>query len=340
MSDLIDRVRALADDVLFPAASDVDRSGEVPASHWELLASEGLYGLAAPPDRGGPGLELPDMIEILEVMAGGCLATTFTWIQHHGVVANLVGSPNSELQDELLDNLAAGRVRGGVAFAGVIPDPPRMTATRVEGGWSLSGHGPFVSGWGVIDVLQVSAGDVDSGDVIAAIIPADQQDGIVSVERLSLVAVDATATVSIRLDDLFVPDAKIASRVPRSDFLANQAFGARLNGSLPIGLARRSARLLEDSGHSDAAAAVRAEIDAVRERLDAGLFDPDALQAARAEGSELALRAAGAAVTAAGGPGLLRSEHAQRLLREAAFTLVAASRPQLKANLIERLTGR
>jgi hypothetical protein len=44
-------------------------------------------------------------------------------------------------------------------------------------------------------------------------------------------------------------------------------------------------------------------------------------------------------LTADGGPGLLRTHHAQRLLREAGFTLVAASRPQLKAAIIAGLTA-
>lgn len=340
MDDVIARVRALADEVLFPAALEVDRVGVVPDSHWAALADAGLYGVAAPPDLGGPGLDFPAIVEVLELMAGGCLATTFTWIQHHGVVMGLSGSPNTTLRERLLDDLAIGRLRGGVAFAGVIPEPPRMTATRADGGWLLTGDGPFVSGWGIVDVLQISAGDVDSGDVIGAVIPADDaRAGFTSVTPLPLMAADATRTVSLRLDDLFVSDDEVASRVPRADFLANQVFGSRLNGSLPLGLARRCASMLAQAGQPEVAARILAEVDAVRGRLDAGLVDPDVLVAARAEGSQLALRAAGAALTADGGPGLLRTHHAQRLLREAGFTLVAASRPQLKAAIIEGLTA-
>ena len=38
--------REIADDVLFPAADEVDRADRVPAAHFDLLAAEGFYGLS------------------------------------------------------------------------------------------------------------------------------------------------------------------------------------------------------------------------------------------------------------------------------------------------------
>ena len=84
-----------------------------------------------PLELGGPGLELADLTAILEIVAGGCLATAFTWVQHHGVLAALSASPNTALRDDLVPALVAGRTRGGVAFAGAVPVPPRMRAERV-----------------------------------------------------------------------------------------------------------------------------------------------------------------------------------------------------------------
>jgi hypothetical protein len=87
------------------------------------------------------------------------------------------------------------------------------------------------------------------------------------------------------------------------------------------------------------ASRLRAECDTVRGRLDAGLADPAAMVSARADGAQLAMRAASALVAAGGGPSLLGTHHAQRLAREAIFTLVAASRPELKRELLERFSA-
>jgi alkylation response protein AidB-like acyl-CoA dehydrogenase len=338
VSGILERVQKVVD-VLAADAVDVDRTGVVPGSHWQLLADEGLYGLAAPAEAGGPGLQFPEIVDVLERMSGACLATAFTWVQHHGAVLSLAMSQNIALRDELLADAVAGRTRCGVAFAGVVPDVPRMRATRVDGGWQLTGHAPFVSGWGVIDALQVSARDVESDDVVAGIIEAHAQPGITAVEPLELVAADASRTVSLTVDGLVVPDERVVSRVPRPAFQANQVFGSRINGTLPIGLARRCAQLLDEGGQADAAARVLAECDAVRARLDAGLGDMALLLQARADGAELAVRAASALVVAGGGPSLLRGAQAQLLARNAVFTLVAASRPELKQLLLQRFAA-
>ncbi|MBI3215261.1 MAG: acyl-CoA/acyl-ACP dehydrogenase [Mycobacterium sp.] len=338
-SSLTGRARALADTVLFPAALEVDRTGAVPEEHWRLLADAGLYGIALPAELGGPGLDLGELIAILETVAGGCLSTAFTWVQHHGMLASLAASANTALREQFLSRAAAGEIRGGVAYAGAVPVPPRMRARRTDGGWLLSGHAPFVSGWGVIDVIVFSAGDVDSGDVVAGLVEAEMQSGITEVVRQELAVADATSTVSLVVEELFIPDDRIVSRVSRADFMANQNFGSRLNATLPIGVALRCAMLLDGAGQPDAADAVRRSVERIRGALDAGLADAAVLLAARADGAELAVRAAAALVAAAGGPGIRRDSTAQLLARQAAFTLVAASRPELKKLLVGRLAG-
>ncbi|WP_214404875.1 acyl-CoA dehydrogenase family protein [Pseudonocardia lacus] len=331
--------RRLADDVLFPAAGEVDRTGRVPESHFERLAHEGFYGLAAPAEAGGPGLEFAEVLRVLETLAGGCLATTFTWIQHHGVVLGLVGTPNTALRERYLAAAVRGDLRCGVAFAGVVPTPPRMRATRRPGGWRLSGQAPFVSGWGCIDLVQVSAVDDESGDVLGALLAAEQCAGLTASPPLDLVAAQATSTVSLTVRDLDVPDDRIVGRTPRPAFLAGQVFGSRINGSLPLGLVQRSATLLDEAGAPDAATRLRTACDAVRAALDAGLADPASMPAARARGSELAVRATSALVAAVGSASVLRAGDAQRLAREAVFTLVAASRPEMREDLVRRLVG-
>jgi hypothetical protein len=254
---LVDRAREIADTVLFPAALEVDRTGEIPVEHWRVLAAAGLYGIAVPTELGGPGLGFDELIEILELVASGCLATTFTWVQHHGMLAALSATTNPALRDEILPDAVAGRIRGGVAFAGAVPVPPRMRADRIDGGWRLAGHAPFVSGWGVIDLIQFSGGDNASGDIVSGVLAAQVQPGIDAVTPQPLFVPDATSTVSIDVDDLVMTDERVVSRVTRAEFMANQNFGSRLNETLPIGVVRRCAALLSETGQVEAVHGLR-----------------------------------------------------------------------------------
>lgn len=336
---LIAAAYRIADDLLFPDAAEVDRTGEVPATHWTALADAGLYGIAAPQAVGGPGLELTQVIEIIEVLTSGCLSTAFTWLQHHGVVISLAGTTSDALRDELLDAAVSGRTRAGVAYAGAVPTPPRMSASRTDGGWVFSGYAPFVSGWGHIDLLQISARDVDSDDVIAAIVPTHPMSAAITVSPMRLTAGNASHTVSLRVDSLPVPDALVVSRVALDDFFATQNIGIRLNGALPFGILRRCTALLDRGGATAQARRLRERGSEIRTRLDTSLADADALLAARADGAQLAVDAAAALVAADGGRALVVGSDADRLSREATFTLVAASRPELKGLLLQRFSG-
>ncbi|MGH3753460.1 MAG: acyl-CoA dehydrogenase family protein [Pseudonocardiaceae bacterium] len=336
MASMLERAGAIADDVLFPAALDVDADGVIPRSHFDLLAEEGFYGLAGRPEHSGIEVDFPSFISIIETLCGGCLTTTFTWIQHHSVVRGLTGTRNVDLQEKYLGAAIRGQVRGGVALAGAIPRPPRLWAAATGSGWLLNGESPLVSGWGIIDVLLIAARDTaggPQGTIVHGLVDAVAGAGI-TAEELRLIAAQGSNTVRLRFEDYFLPAEKVLAEVPHTGFLANQHIGSRRNGCLAMGVAGRCIRMIGEAGQPEAAARLRTAQDTVRDRLDAGLADPPALPAARAAASELAYRAAGALVTAVGSSGIRQRQHAARLVREATFTLVAAGRPEVKNALL------
>lgn len=102
----------------------------------------------------------------------------------------------------------------------------------------------------------------------------------------------------------------------------------RLHAALALGVASRCCRLLGPTPLDDELAACRTELD----RLD-----PATIFGARAAAGELAVRAAAALSVAQGSRSLLVADHAQRLAREALFTLVYALRPESKDALLGRL---
>ena len=114
--ELARRARRVADDVLFPVAAEVDRSGILPPELLDLLAAEGFYGVSADPGDGAlvrGGLDVPGLAgvgPIVEALAGGCLSAAFVWIQHLGVVRGVSSADDPAVRDRWLSPLVSGRV--------------------------------------------------------------------------------------------------------------------------------------------------------------------------------------------------------------------------------------
>ncbi|GLZ45480.1 hypothetical protein Acsp06_16650 [Actinomycetospora sp. NBRC 106375] len=340
MGDVLDRARELAADVLAPAADEVDATATIPEGHFRALADAGFYGLAVVDD-----VPFDDFLGAVETLAGACLTTTFTWMQHHGVARALASTDRADLRERHLAAAVRGETRCGVAFAGAIPQPPKLLATRVDGGWRLDGVAPLVTGWGIVDLLQISARDaatVDAGDeeaqVVALLVPAHAATGV-TVHPLDLAAANGSRTVRLDVDGWMVPDDAVVSLRSRAAFLAGQHVSARVNGCLALGVVGRCAALVSDAGEPAAAAALTEALDAARKDLDAGLADATAMPAARAAASALAVRAAASLTVAVGSRAIVGRHPARRLAREAAFTLVAAGRPEIRAKLLGLLPG-
>jgi alkylation response protein AidB-like acyl-CoA dehydrogenase len=341
MSDMtavvaMSRARQVADEVLFPSAVNVDSADRIPAGHLDALATAGLYGLAGPRSAGGWDADLATFCGVIEIMSGGCLSTTFVWLQHHSAVRALASSQNSGLRDRWLEPLCAGAQRAGIALGGARPGPPLLRARPVPGGYALDGTAPWVTGWNMIDVLHTLARD-DSGNVVAALLPAQTSASLVA-DQLHLVAVNASRTVELRFAGHFVPAELVSLAMPHSEWAARDAGNLRPNGSLSLGVAGRCCQLIDQlAGSAGLAAGLRAALTARRAALDAA--DADSMPAARAAASALAFQAAGALVAVAGSKSVLVGEHPQRLAREALFLLVFGSRPAIKARLTGLLTA-
>jgi alkylation response protein AidB-like acyl-CoA dehydrogenase len=328
--DILAAARGLAEDVLFPEAMRVDGLDVLPVAHLDALAAAGLYGAPVPVRAGGLGLDLRATCAVTEELASGCLTTTFVWLQHRGLAMTLAaqGTP-AALRDRWLGPACLGQVRGGIALGGLIPGPPLLRAEPADGGWRLDGEAPWVTGWGLIDLLLVVARAPDD-TVVSLILDAAAQPGL-TVTRERLAAANASVTVRLGFDGVLVPGERWAGLAPFDPAESLRPDRMRINGSLTLGRVRRCVGRLGPGPLDD-------ELAACRGRLDDALADGAAAMAeARAAASELAVRATAALAVREGSRSITTGRHAQRLAREAVFLLVFGSRPGIKSALLRRL---
>lgn len=326
--ELVDRAAQLADNHLFPSALEVDASGVVPSLQLDLVRDAGFHGLFTPVEFGGLGASPETQWAVHESLSGGCLTTSFVWAQHAGPSKAAIET-TGPMRQRWAEALATGESRGGVAFAHLNrPGTPVLLAEPRAGGWEFSGSAPFVTGWGHIDVVLTAARHNDS--VVWAMLDAQDCETI-SSRRLTLAAIDSAVTVELSFDKHPVAEASVISVENFAEWTDRYRKGLRANGSNPLGVAARAAKLLGPS-------LLDGQLIDARDRINAATVEE--LPAARALLGDLCVRATSALIANVGGSALFMEQQAQRLARESLFLLVQGQTPEIKEHHMRLLTER
>ncbi len=314
-------------ELLWENAPSVDREGHLPGPNLDALARAGLYGTVAPTEVGGLGLDQAQLCAVTEELAGSCAATTFVWAQHLRFLRAMLDTSVPEpLRQEWREAVVAGRARAGVVLTGLMPGPARLIARPARTGWSLHGQAPWVSGWGLVDVVYVAAATED-GQLLSCALPARPAEGL-EVVPTPLAALAATRTVRLGFDGVVVASADVLGLVPM-ERAREQSENLRLNGSFALGVARRCCALLGPVPELEA--------ELVRCRDDLDDAGPAQAPQARARASLLAVRCADALAVARGSGSAVTGDVSERLRREASLFLVFGARPAIRQAMLARL---
>ncbi|SEB32968.1 acyl-CoA dehydrogenase family protein [Rhodococcus koreensis] len=329
MTDWVQQAQHLTDEVLRPAATEVDGSGMIPQSHFETLRDQGFYGLAF--TSKDPVTTLADVGEIL---VSGCLATAFVWAQHHGTLLRLLMSRNDALKAQFLADLRSGAITAGVSGSGYAnPDNPLVVATETDDGYTITGRAPFVTGWGYVDVIGVTAYDTRADKTVTFLIDAIDGPNIHS-KRIPLSAADASNTVQLTFNGHHIPHTAVihVRKTPRGGLsIADRAI-LRINGSLALGVARSCLTEADRIGHP--CPHLWETHTMLREALNNAATGDGDIYDARARASQFAVTAANYVATAAGSPSVQRGEPTERMVREAAFSMVCTTTPEIKSRIL------
>jgi len=180
------------------------------------------------------------------------------------------------------------RTRAGKAIAGFALTEPgsgsdvastATIATRVQGGWRLSGEKTYISNGGIADLLVIFArtGEAEGARGLSAFVMPTDVAGLSIVERIEVIAPHPLA--HLRLADVFLPDAALIGRSGEGFKVAMSVldvFRATV-GAAALGMARRALdESLARAGGRRIAGAPMTELQMVQGHLADMALDVDA----------------------------------------------------------------
>ena len=343
-SPAVSAATALAGELAADAAR-LEREG-VTRPLLDRMAADGLLAVSGPPELGGAWPA--EQRRVAELLSGASPDAWFVWFQHGPVVRMLKASENADLVAKHLPELCAGSTLGGVAWSHLRTDKPSVHATRVDGGWSLSGFQPWCTGWGLTDLVLVgalvAADDKHPERVLFGLVPANDRPAMTSAGELSLAAMAGTSTHALRFDDLRLPDADIVLLTDRDPWAqADRNINCNVQPST-FGIALAALDLLAER-EPETASLLRPRVLELRTRAYRLIDEVDGAEqldrrlSLRAEALLLSMEACTALLAARGGQGMDLGEPAQRLLRAAAFQLVHSQAAHVRTATLDALVA-
>jgi alkylation response protein AidB-like acyl-CoA dehydrogenase len=185
------------------------------------LHTAGWFSAALPEDLGGLGLNLVELGGEQRRMARYSPATALSTCMHHywvGLAADLrrMRLPEAEL---IIGYVMAGDIlaSGHAEVGNDIPVALSTTsATRVEGGWRITGRKMFGSlgpHWSRLGFHAMDASDPTAPVVVHGFVPRDAP-GLTTVANWDAQGMRATESHDTVLEDVFVPDSDVLCIVP------------------------------------------------------------------------------------------------------------------------------
>lgn len=316
------------------SAADVD-AARVPATarHAEL-GSLGALDLGIDEVLAGDGGDVRAQADVIAALASECVATAFSVWAHRMVVEYFARGRRSAASEAVFAHLRTGEVLGSTAMAAGLKSlagigEVDIRAVPVEGGWSLTGPIAWASNLleGAVVVLPART---DDGRTLVGWVTVGTPG--FEVRRISgLLALDATASGTVRLTDVHVPADQVLSDDLPGYAAAFKPTFLVLQSSFCAGLISRSLREAESALDRGENAIFATDVGALADQVeewsgrwrrlaaDTTSATRQELLQLRLDAADLAGRATRLESTLAGGRGYVTTSGASRRFREAAF---------------------
>ena len=217
VTDWRDRIARFVDDVVIPREQDAFAGGVDDTLRKEMqqeARSAGLWAPQAPAELGGGGFTFDEAAVLLEEAGRsllGPLALNCSAPDEGNIhMLHMIGT--QEQQRRYLMPLVAGEVRSCFAMtepppgAGSDPAALRTTATRVSGGWVVSGEKHLISGAQGAAFAIVMAANADGGGATMLLVDEGNPGFMITGHARTIDAMALGGHCQVRFDEAFVPD--------------------------------------------------------------------------------------------------------------------------------------
>ena len=333
---------------VFPHAAAVDSDVDALQNALSGMGQLGLLALRVPLEWGGLAVSEDTFYTFTELVARYSGALAFLQTQHQSAAAMLAQSQNEFLQQKYLQYLSNGQILVGVGFSHIRRrGEPLVAAVPVSGGYQVSGHVPWITGFGLFQDFIVAA-TLPDGQAVFGIVPFIKTQNKLSTitfsQPLTLAAMMSTNTVTATLTDWFLPEECVVSVKPAGWIHENDQKNVLKATGLALGCARAGLDVLQTTYSSKPLSFIAHTFAALdRELISCRIAITQAQHQCepwekrlqlRAWGIDLAVRCAHAAVTVSSGAANYSDNPAQRIYREAlVFTVSGQTTAIMEATL-------
>ncbi len=371
---LRDLCRDVARREIRPHAAEWSEQERFPTELFGKLGELGLMGLLVPERYGGTMASMVGYVAAMEEIGAADQSVGAAWNAHLTIASlPLLAFGTEEQKQRWLRPLAEGTHIG--AFGLTEPDAGsdaagiRTRATRADGGWLINGRKMFITNAGTpmslgVTLLAVTAsGGSEGSKRFGSFFVPDGTPGYTKGEPLKKLGWHAADTRELIFEDCWVPDDHLVGEEGEGlrQFLDILHAGRISVAALSLSLATEALRLaqayagerqqfgrpigkFQAIGHKIADMAT--EVEAARWLVyrAAQLYDDGADHAKEAAmaklfASEVANRAASAAVQVHGGYGFMREQEVARLYADAKVLEIGEGTSEIQRTVIARALG-
>ncbi len=328
-----------------PIANKLDSDPALLAKTYSGMAKKGWLALRVPEAQGGPGVSEEVFREFQELIACYSGALAFLQTQHQSCANIMMKAANPDLVQNLVPLLPRGERMLGLGFSQLRrPGEPIMKAVESPEGYLITGHAPWITGWGIFDAWIVGA-SLPDGRAVFGLLPFQTSEGMVFSQPMKLAAFESAQTVTADLKDVLLPSDQVVF-VKRPGWIqTNDMINITLQGWFALGCAKAGLEVMKEAWNRrksdfilDAVQDLEAERLACREALKRADDPEEERLKARAWVIDLAVRCAHGAVIASSGAANSLAHPAQRVYREAlVYSVSAQTTPIMHASLKQLL---